>query len=80
MPKCIVCMIANKEIPSDIVYEDDQILAFRDLEPQAPVHVLIVPKKHIASLDNMTQEDQALMGYLMYNVPDIAKELELGNC
>ncbi len=79
MPKCIFCMIANKEIPSDIVYEDDQILAFRDLEPQAPVHVLIVPKKHIASLDNMTQEDQALLGYLMYKVPDIAKELELVN-
>ena len=77
MSKCIFCMIANKEIDANIVYEDDQIMCFHDLEPQAPVHVLIISKKHISSLDNVLEEDEPLLGYLMYKVPDIAKQLEL---
>ncbi|MBN7772705.1 histidine triad nucleotide-binding protein [Clostridium aminobutyricum] len=79
MADCIFCMIANKEIPSKLVYEDDKIICFHDLEPQAPVHVLIVPKKHIASLDDVTAEDQELLGYIMIKVKDIAKQLELEN-
>lgn len=77
MADCIFCKIAAKEIPGTIAYEDEKILAFHDLEPQAPVHVLIIPKKHIASLDDVQTEDQEVMGYLMGKVKDIAKELGL---
>jgi len=77
MSDCIFCMIANKEIPSKIVYEDEQILCFHDLEPQAPVHVLIITKKHIGSLDEVLEEDQELVGHLMLKVKDIARELGL---
>ena len=79
MSDCIFCKIAAKEIPGNIAYEDDRILAFHDLEPQAPVHVLIIPKKHIASLDEVTGEDQALMGYMMGKIQEIAKTLDLEN-
>ncbi|MCI2061363.1 MAG: histidine triad nucleotide-binding protein [Eubacteriaceae bacterium] len=79
MEDCIFCKIANKEIPSKTVYEDDKIYSFYDLEPQAPVHVLIIPKKHIASTDDLTDEDQKLMGYMLCKVKDIAKELDLVN-
>ncbi len=79
MSECIFCMIGNKEIPSNIVYEDDKIVCFHDLEPQAPVHVLIIPKKHITSMDDVCEEDQALLGHIMFKVKDIAKELGLEN-
>lgn len=79
MADCIFCMIANKEIPSNIVYEDDKIICFHDLEPQAPVHVLIIPKKHIASLDDVTAEDAELLGYIMTKVKEIAGMLGLEN-
>ena len=79
MSDCIFCMIASKEITSNVVYEDDKIIAFHDLEPQAPVHVLIIPKKHIASLDAVSAEDQELLGYLAVKVKDIAAELGLEN-
>jgi histidine triad (HIT) family protein len=72
-------MIANKEIPSKIVYEDDKILCFHDLDAQAPIHVLIIPKKHIESLDDVSAEDQDILGYIMIKVKDIAKELGLEN-
>ena len=55
MSDCVFCKIVSGEIPSNKVYEDDDILCFRDLDPQAPVHVLIIPKKHIASLDDVTE-------------------------
>ena len=58
MSDCVFCKIVSGEIPSNKVYEDDDILCFRDLDPQAPVHVLIIPKKHIASLDDVTEEDK----------------------
>lgn len=79
MSDCIFCKIANKEIPSNLVYEDDVIAAFHDLEPQAPVHVLVVPKKHIASLDEVDFEDMEALGWLLKKVKDIAKSLELEN-
>ncbi len=79
MSDCIFCRIVNKDIPSKAVYEDDRILAFYDLEPQAPVHVLLIPKKHISSLDALQPEDTELMGYLMLKVKDVAKELGLEN-
>lgn len=79
MSDCIFCGIAAHEIPSDIVYEDDQIMCYRDLEPQAPVHVLVIPKKHIASLNDAQEEDQELLGYILLKIKEIAKMLDLDN-
>lgn len=79
MSDCIFCMIANKDIPSKVVYEDDRIIVFHDLEPQAPVHVLMIPKKHISSLDDLQPEDAELIGYLMVKVKEVARELGLEN-
>ena len=78
MADCIFCRIAAKEIPATAVYEDDSVIAFKDLEPQAPVHVLIIPKKHIESLLGLTTDDKALVAHIhIYVVPQIAKELGL---
>lgn len=79
MATCIFCMIGDKSIPSKIVYEDEKIICFHDLEPQAPVHVLIVPKKHIDSIDTLKEEDTELMGYILVKVKEIGKELGLEN-
>jgi histidine triad (HIT) family protein len=62
---CIFCQIASGKIPGDIVYQDKEILAFRDINPKAPVHILIIPKKHIASLDQLSQSDTALVGRMV---------------
>ena len=72
MEDCIFCKIANHVIESNYAYEDEQISAFYDLEPQAPVHVLIVPKKHIGSLDETKEEDAALLGHIMLKIKEIA--------
>ena len=79
MSDCIFCKIASGEIPSNKVYEDDKILCFYDLDPQAPVHVLIIPKKHIASINDVTEGDAGLMGHIMVKVKDIAADLGLEN-
>ena len=79
MSDCIFCKIASKDIPSKIAYEDDRIMVFHDLEPQAPVHVLLIPKKHIASLDDLQPGDAELISWLMLKVKDVAKELGLEN-
>ena len=79
MADCIFCMIANHEIPSNVAYEDDKIICFHDLEPQAPVHVLVIPKKHIACLDDVAEEDKELMGHIMCTIPKIAADLGLEN-
>lgn len=79
MSDCIFCKIVAGEIPSDKVYEDDRILVFRDLDPQAPVHALMIPKKHIASADEIADEDQELMGYMMGMLKKVAAELGLDN-
>ena len=78
---CIFCKIVNGDIPADIVYEDEAILAFRDLAPQAPVHVLIIPKEHIASLDGMedTEGHRELMGHLLSKAKVVAGLLGLEN-
>ncbi|WP_025732779.1 histidine triad nucleotide-binding protein [Carnimonas nigrificans] len=67
--------IIAREIPADIVYEDDQVIAFNDIEPQAPVHVLIVPKKPIATLNDLSDDDAALLGRLPITAARLAKEL-----
>ena len=64
---CIFCKIANGEIPSTKVYEDDKMLAFRDLDPQAPVHILMIPKEHIASADDLTEENAQIVAHILTN-------------
>ena len=71
--------IISKEIPANIVYEDDRALAFHDIAPQAPVHVLIIPKKRIAQIQDMTEEDEPLIGHLLGVATQVAKTLELDN-
>ena len=71
--------IINREIPADIVYEDELSLAFKDINPQAPVHVLIIPKKPIEKLSDANIEDQALLGHLMLVAGNIAEQLNLDN-
>lgn len=75
MQDCIFCKIVRGEIPSRKVYEDEEFLAFHDLRPQAPVHFLVVPKKHIANLMELAPEDGALVGRLVYKAQGLAKEL-----
>ena len=71
---CIFCKIARGEIPAQKVYEDDDVLAFLDINPAAPVHVLLIPKKHISSLANVEEADAALLGKMMTLVPKLAKK------
>jgi len=79
MDDCIFCMIANGQIPTDMVYEDDRIAVFRDTAPQAPVHVLMVPKEHIASLDDLDDGHAELIAYMMLKIKEIAKSEGLEN-
>ncbi|MCK4812522.1 MAG: histidine triad nucleotide-binding protein [Candidatus Marinimicrobia bacterium] len=79
MENCIFCKIAAKEIPSTIVYEDEHIVAFRDLNPQAPEHILIIPRKHIARIEALTANDTELMGRLVFVAKHIADNLGLKN-
>ena len=71
---CIFCRIVRGEAPATIVYEDDQVVAFNDIHPKAPVHVLIVPRRHIPSLAHVTPEDEALLGHMLYVAKVIAEE------
>ena len=69
--------IIRREIPADIVYEDDLCLAFRDIAPQAPTHILVIPKKPIPKLADAQSDDKALLGHLLYTVSEIAREQKL---
>lgn len=79
MDDCIFCKIINKEIPSQIVYEDDEIIAFNDVNPMAPVHILVVPKKHITSVLALSEDDEKLIGKIYSVIKKIAKEKGLDN-
>ena len=74
MEDCIFCKIIKREIPSEIVYEDSEIIAFKDIQPEAPIHILVVPKKHISSLAELTKEDETLIGKIYGVINQIAKE------
>ena len=76
---CIFCKIVNNEIPSSKVYEDDKILAFKDLNPQAPVHILVIPKVHIPSADGINAGNSQVIAYLFEKIPEIAKSAGLTN-
>lgn len=71
---CLFCKIVNREIPADIVFEDDEVLAFNDINPQAPTHLLIVPKQHIATLNDIEESDMALVGRLQYTAAKLARQ------
>ncbi|MDO8470664.1 MAG: histidine triad nucleotide-binding protein [bacterium] len=73
MEDCIFCKIVNKEIPSTTEYEDEQFLAFHDIHPKSPLHLLLVPKKHIHSVDHLEFQDRDLMGDLVLTAQKIAK-------
>ncbi len=77
MDDCIFCKIIKKEIPSSIVYEDSEILAFRDINPVAPVHILVIPKKHISSLIDLNKEDELLIGRIYTVINKIAKQEDI---
>jgi histidine triad (HIT) family protein len=74
MSECIFCKIAAKKIPARIIYEDDRSVAFEDVAPQAPVHTLIIPKKHVATVLDVTPEDHGLVGHLFKVAATVAKE------
>jgi histidine triad (HIT) family protein len=71
---CLFCRIVAREIPASIVYEDDRLLAFNDLNPQASTHVLVVPKRHIASLNDLSADDDQIVGEVVRRAAAIAKD------
>ena len=74
-PDCIFCKIAEGEIPGEVVYSDDQVVAFRDISPQAPTHILVIPREHIATVNDLSPDHAALVGRLVL----VAKELAEGD-
>lgn len=77
MDDCLFCKIANGEVKADIVFQNDKVIAFKDIRPIAPVHILIIPKEHISSMDRVSEERTDLLGELLYVATKIAKELEI---
>jgi len=73
-PDCLFCKIIKKDIPSEIEYEDDDMIAIRDVNPQAPVHILVIPKRHIAKVEDLRESDNELIGKLITLARKIAKE------
>lgn len=79
MKDCLFCKIAGGEIPADKVYEDDDVLAFRDIAPKAPVHLLVIPRRHISSLGEVTGDDAAVLGKLLLILRDLAVKEGIAN-
>ncbi len=71
---CVFCKIVNGEIPTEFLYEDDTLVVFRDINPHAPVHILIVPKKHIRSINDLTENDREIISHMVMVGKDIAKK------
>ncbi|HQB85056.1 MAG: HIT-like protein [Parcubacteria group bacterium ADurb.Bin247] len=74
---CIFCEIVNKKAPASIIYEDDLSLVFKNIRPSAPIHLLIIPKKHIGSIDHINPEDELLVGHLLYVAKKVASQENL---
>ena len=74
MPDTLFTKIINRELPADIVYEDEQCLAFKDINPQAPLHILVIPKKHIEKISDAQDEDQELLGHLLLKAAQVARD------
>ena len=79
MDDCIFCKIAEKIIPADVVYEDGEVLGFRDLNPQAPEHFIFIPKKHISTLNDLDAEDASLVGDIVFKIMETAKRLGISD-
>lgn len=79
MDDCLFCKIIANEIPSSKVYEDDNIFVFKDIYPKAEVHILVVPKKHIQSLDQLTNEHQSLISKILLKLPELARDQGLND-
>lgn len=77
MEDCIFCDIASKKLPKEFLFEDDKLMAFTDIKPLAPVHILIVPKEHIASINDLTDEHKSLIGEMFLLAKKLAKEHEI---
>ena len=77
MEDCIFCKIARHEIASKVVYEDDEIMAFRDVNPVAPTHILAIPKRHIPGIMSLTEEDMGLIGNIMLTIRKLAQETSI---
>lgn len=77
MDDCIFCKIERDEIPSEKVYQDDDVIVIKDIAPKADTHLLVIPRKHIASLNKLLPEDQALMGKIMLLLPELAQKHNL---
>ena len=77
MEDCIFCKIINGDIPSEKVYEDESVLAFKDIHPAAPIHVLVIPKKHIKSLLEVTKEDSEVISHIYEVINKIAKDMNI---
>ena len=74
MSDCLFCRIVRKEIPVSVIHDDDEVLVFNDINPQAPLHALVVPKRHIATLNELSAEDEALVGRMVRRAASIARE------
>lgn len=74
MEECIFCKIIRKEIPSEIVYEDEDVIAFKDIHPCAPVHILVIPKKHISSLVDLKEDDERIIGKIYTVINKVAEK------
>ena len=77
MNKCIFCKIINNEIAAKIIYQDEKVIAFDDLSPKAPIHKLIVPRQHIATLNDLNPDDKELMGHMLYVAKELAGQLKI---
>ena len=76
---CLFCRIVEGSVPSKPVFQDEQCFAFQDINPQAPVHILVIPRKHIASLADAQKEDEALLGHLLWATAEVARAKGLAN-
>lgn len=76
---CLFCKIINGDIPSNKVYEDDKMLAFHDISPMAPVHVVMIPKEHICCADALNEQNSMVVAHIFSKIPEIAKSLNLEN-
>lgn len=77
MEECLFCKIVRREIPAQVVYEDDELLAFKDVNPGAPVHVLLIPKRHIPGVTSLTEADKELIGRIILTAKDLAREMSI---
>ena len=75
MEDCLFCKIVGKDIPAELIFEDDRIVAFNDINPQAPIHILIIPREHLASLNDVPEEKRDLLGHILLRAQQIAQNL-----